>query len=40
MIDNPGYKGPWKHPMISNPEYEEDPLLYVHKMGGVGIEIW
>lgn len=40
MIDNPDYKGPWVHPMIPNPEYKDDPLLYVHKMGGIGIEIW
>jgi calreticulin len=40
MIDNPAYKGPWVHPTIPNPDFVEDPQLHVHKIGGVGIEIW
>ena len=43
MIDNPDYKGKWKHPMIPNPEYQEDPDMYKVCKDGcthVGFELW
>merc|ERR1712137_1150529 len=43
MIDNPAYKGPWKHPMIPNPEYKYDDEMFKVCKGGcthVGFELW
>merc|ERR1711956_190583 len=43
MIPNPDYKGPWKHPMIANPEYATDDELYAVCDEGcthVGFELW
>ena len=40
MIDNPAYKGPWKAPKISNPDYKEDPNMYKYKSGGVFFDLW
>ncbi|KAI8008971.1 Calreticulin-3 [Camellia lanceoleosa] len=40
-IKNPNYKGKWKTPWIDNPEFEDDPHLYVLKpIKYVGIEVW
>ncbi|OEL21175.1 Calreticulin-3, partial [Dichanthelium oligosanthes] len=40
-IKNPNYKGKWKTPWIDNPEFEDDPDLYVLKpLKYVGIEVW
>ncbi|MBA0707576.1 hypothetical protein Golax_019610, partial [Gossypium laxum] len=40
-IKNPNYKGKWKIPYIDNPEFEDDPDLYVLKpIKYVGIEVW
>merc|ERR1711916_419693 len=41
-IDNPEDKGEWEHPMIPNPEYMEDPELYVRckDCTHVGFELW
>ncbi|MED6208350.1 Calreticulin-3 [Stylosanthes scabra] len=40
-IKNPNYKGKWKTPWIDNPEFEDDPDLYVLKpIKYVGIEVW
>ncbi|KAF5944148.1 hypothetical protein HYC85_018225 [Camellia sinensis] len=40
-IKNPNYKGKWKIPWIDNPEFEDDPDLYVLKpIQYVGIEVW
>merc|ERR1711916_318512 len=40
--DIPEYKGEWKHPQIPNPEYIEDPELYVRckDCTNVGFELW
>ena len=33
--------GPWVHPEIDNPDYQEDPNLHVFKdIGAVGFELW
>ncbi|KVH99491.1 Calreticulin, partial [Cynara cardunculus var. scolymus] len=40
-IKNPNYKGKWKAPMIDNPDFKDDPDLYVFpKLKYVGIELW
>ncbi|PHT28477.1 Calreticulin-3 [Capsicum baccatum] len=40
-VKNPNYKGKWKTPWIDNPEFEDDPDLYVLRPTKyVGIEIW
>ncbi|KAK8970944.1 Calreticulin-1 [Platanthera guangdongensis] len=40
-IKNPEYKGIWKAPMIDNPEFEDDPYIYVYpNLRYVGIELW
>ncbi|CAH8251425.1 unnamed protein product [Arabidopsis lyrata] len=40
-IKNPNYKGKWKNPWIDNPEFEDDPDLYVLKpIKYAGIEVW
>ncbi|XP_028085979.1 calreticulin-3-like [Camellia sinensis] len=40
-IKNPNYKGKWKTPWIDNPEFEDDPHLYVLKpIKYVGVEVW
>jgi calreticulin len=40
-IKNPNYKGKWKTPWIDNPEFEDDPDLYVlMPIKYVGIEVW
>nr|GMD05989.1 calreticulin-3-like isoform X1 [Ipomoea batatas] len=40
-IKNPNYKGKWKIPWIDNPEFEDDPDIYVLKpIKYVGIEVW
>jgi len=40
-IKNPNYKGKWKIPWIDNPEFEDDPDLYVLKpLKYIGIEVW
>ncbi|KAF7805278.1 calreticulin-3-like isoform X2 [Senna tora] len=40
-IKNSNYKGKWKTPWIDNPEFEDDPDLYVLKpVKYVGIEVW
>ncbi|XVF16959.1 hypothetical protein REPUB_Repub10bG0075700 [Reevesia pubescens] len=38
---SPNYKGKWKVPMIDNPDFKDDPDLYVFpKLKYVGIELW
>ncbi|CAI9108685.1 OLC1v1008356C3 [Oldenlandia corymbosa var. corymbosa] len=40
-IKNPNYKGKWKIPWIDNPEFVDDPDLYVWKpIKYIGIEVW
>ena len=40
-IKNPNYKGKWKVPMIDNPNFSDDPDLYVFpNLKYVGIELW
>ncbi|KAL0281889.1 UNVERIFIED_CONTAM: Calreticulin, partial [Sesamum radiatum] len=40
-IKNPNYKGKWKAPMIDNPDFKDDPDLYVYpNLKYVGIELW
>ncbi|GLT50746.1 hypothetical protein SLA2020_242090 [Shorea laevis] len=40
-IKNPNYKGKWKAQMIHNPDFKDDPDLYVYpKLKYVGIELW
>uniref|UniRef100_A0A9I9CIM6 Calreticulin n=1 Tax=Cucumis melo TaxID=3656 RepID=A0A9I9CIM6_CUCME len=40
-IKNPNYKGKWKAPLIDNPDFKDDPELYVFpKLKYVGIELW
>ncbi|XP_042502023.1 calreticulin-3 isoform X2 [Macadamia integrifolia] len=40
-IKNPNYKGKWRIPWIDNPEFEDDPDLYVMKpIKYVGIDVW
>ncbi|PPD83374.1 hypothetical protein GOBAR_DD19698 [Gossypium barbadense] len=40
-IKNPNYKGKWKAPMIDNPDFKDDPDLYVFpSLKYVGIELW
>jgi len=40
-IDNPAYKGPWVHPQIDNPEYQDDPELYAFdSFKYLGIDVW
>ncbi|XP_043723470.1 calreticulin-3 isoform X4 [Telopea speciosissima] len=40
-IKNPNYNGKWKIPWIDNPEFDDDPDLYVLKpVKYVGIEVW
>ncbi|GJR75743.1 calreticulin [Tanacetum coccineum] len=37
----PNYQGKWKAPMIENPDFKDDPHLYVSpKLKYVGIELW
>ncbi|KAI3838429.1 hypothetical protein MKX03_013193 [Papaver bracteatum] len=41
QIKNPNYKGKWKAPMIDNPDFKDDPEIYVYpKLKYVGIELW
>jgi len=42
LVDNPAYKGVWAPRKIPNPGYFEDktPVQSLHKIGGVGIELW
>lgn len=40
-IKNPNFKGKWKAPLIDNPEFKDDPELYVYpNLKYVGIELW
>ncbi|KAG7969374.1 hypothetical protein I3843_07G028500 [Carya illinoinensis] len=40
-IKNPNYQGKWKAPMIDNPEFKDDPYIYVYpSLKYVGIELW
>ncbi|RZS04997.1 hypothetical protein BHM03_00035405 [Ensete ventricosum] len=40
-IKNPNYKGKWKAPMIDNPDFKDDPYIYVYpNLRYVGIELW
>ncbi|KAK6930522.1 Calreticulin/calnexin [Dillenia turbinata] len=40
-IKNPNFKGKWKIPWIDNPDFEDDPDLYVLKpIKYVGIDVW
>ncbi|CAL5380623.1 unnamed protein product [Camellia sinensis] len=40
-IKNPNYQRKWKTPMIDNPEFKDDPEIYVFpKLKYVGIELW
>uniref|UniRef100_A0A6N2M3H9 Calreticulin n=1 Tax=Salix viminalis TaxID=40686 RepID=A0A6N2M3H9_SALVM len=40
-IKNPNYQGKWKAPKIDNPDYKDDPELYVYpSLRYVGIELW
>jgi calreticulin len=40
-IKNPAYKGKWKTPLIANPEFKDDPDLYVFgPLKYFGIELW
>ncbi|GJR75746.1 zf-CCHC domain-containing protein [Tanacetum coccineum] len=40
-IKKPNYQGKWKAPMIDNPDFKDDPHLYVFpKLKYVGIELW
>ncbi|KAG5549023.1 hypothetical protein RHGRI_014410 [Rhododendron griersonianum] len=40
-IKNPNYKGKWKAPMIANPDFKDDPNIYVFpSLKYVGIELW
>ncbi|KAG2695761.1 hypothetical protein I3760_07G028000 [Carya illinoinensis] len=40
-IKNPNYQGKWKAPMIENPEFKDDPYIYVYpSLKYVGIELW
>jgi len=41
MIENPAYKGEWVHPLIPNPDFKEDPNLYLYEDNAfVGFELW
>jgi len=41
MIDNPKYKGIWVAPDIDNPDFKDDPELYLQKdIKYVGFELW
>merc|ERR1712088_316289 len=43
QIDNPDYKGPWVHPEIDNPEYNEDEAQTIAKFDEVcklGFDLW
>merc|ERR1712062_801874 len=43
QIDNPDYKGPWVHPEIDNPEYNEDEAKTIAKFDEVckiGFDLW
>lgn len=41
QIDNPAYKGVWKHPEIDNPEYSADSNLYLRdEICTVGLDLW
>jgi hypothetical protein len=42
LVDNPAYKGVWAPRKIRNPGFFEDkaPAQSLHKIGGVGIELW
>merc|ERR1712063_17894 len=41
MIENPDYNGPWEHPMIPNPEFEDDGTVYKYDSNAyVGFELW
>src|SRR5258706_3271528 len=42
LVDNPAYKGVWAPRKIPNPGFFEDkaPVQSLHKIGGVGIELW
>merc|ERR1712018_254723 len=36
-----GYKGPWVHPEIDNPDFVEDDELYMYEsFGAIGIDVW
>ncbi|XP_028095510.1 calreticulin-like [Camellia sinensis] len=40
-IKNPNYQRKWKTPMIDNPEFKDDPEIYVFpKLKYVGIDLW
>merc|ERR1711935_325163 len=40
-IDNPDYKGPWVHPEIANPEFEDDLNMYSYASHAyVGFDLW
>ncbi|XP_028081034.1 calreticulin-like, partial [Camellia sinensis] len=40
-IKNPNYQRKWKTHMIDNPEFKDDPEIYVFpKLKYVGIELW
>ncbi|XP_054710195.1 calreticulin-like [Uloborus diversus] len=40
-IRNANYKGPWIRPFIDNPDYFDDPDLYVfEEICGIGIDVW
>lgn len=40
-IDNPKYKGIWVAPDIDNPDFKDDPKLYVQKdIKYIGFELW
>jgi len=41
MIDNPKYKGIWVAPDIDNPDFKDDPKLYLLKdLKYIGFELW
>jgi calreticulin len=41
MIDNPKYKGIWVAPDIDNPDFKDDPKLYLQKdIKYIGFELW
>jgi hypothetical protein len=40
-IDNPKYKGIWVAPDIDNPDFKDDPKLYLQKdIKYIGFELW
>jgi calreticulin len=40
-IDNPKYKGIWVAPDIDNPDFKDDPKLYLQKdLKYIGFELW